>query len=244
VRTAGANSDKPLDFFAAQPVEWSGGVSAVRVALRAKPAGCLPCGRRNFSRLRCNQRRSLPVEKPQLDSPKETAMLKGAVALVAVIVVAGAAHAQEATHQMSRQDASHRRLSQADLNALTDARIGMAKVMLQMTPEQARFWPPIEEAIRNGAEARYRRIAQLRAMMDRSGEREPDPIAIMRIRAEALSARGAQLKKLADAWQPLYQTLNPEQKDRMRLVASHVLHEARGAIERRMGAEADEGEEE
>ena len=157
-------------------------------------------------------------------------MLKGIVGLVAVLVVAGSAQAQELR---SHQEASHRRLSQADLNALTDARIGMAKVMLQMTPEQARFWPPIEEAIRSGAEARYRRIGQIRAMMERAGEREPDPIAIMRTRGEALSERGASLKKLADAWQPLYQTLNPDQKERMRLVASHVLHEIRGAIERR-----------
>jgi hypothetical protein len=124
-------------------------------------------------------------------------------------------------------------LSQADLNALTDARIGIAKAMLQMTPEQAKFWPPIEEAIRTGAEARHRRIAQLRAMMERAGERESDPIAIIRTRGEALSERGAQLKKLADAWQPLYQTLNPDQKERVRFVASHVLHEVRGAIERR-----------
>jgi LTXXQ motif family protein len=165
-------------------------------------------------------------------------MLKGVVGCVAVLVVAGSVQAQ---------DMSHRRLTQADRNALTDARIGMAKAMLQMTPEQAKFWPPIEEAIRNGAEARYRRIAQLRTMMDRAGEREPDPIVIMRTRGEALSERGAQMKKLADTWQPLYQSLNPDQKDRMRLVASHVLHEVRGAMERRRMenlSEAEEGEDE
>jgi hypothetical protein len=170
-------------------------------------------------------------------------MLKGIVGLVAVLVVAGSAQAQEVR---SHQEMSHRTLSQADRNALTDARIGMAKAMLQMTPEQARFWPPIDEAIRNGAEARYRRIGQNRALMERAGERAPDPVAIMRIRGEALSERGANLKKLADAWQPLYQTLNPDQKERMRLVASHVLHEVRGAMERRRMEnlfETEEGEE-
>jgi hypothetical protein len=174
-------------------------------------------------------------------------MLKGVVGLLVVLVIAGSAQAQEAFHEgasrqgASGQDASHR-LNQADLNTLTDARIGIAKAMLQMTPEQARFWPPIEEAIRNSAESRYRRIAQRRALADQTGEREPDPIAIMRTRAEALSERGAHLKKLADAWQPLYQTLNPEQKERLRLVASHVL---RGALGHRRGdrAVAEEGEE-
>jgi hypothetical protein len=31
---------------------------------------------------------------------------------------------------------------------------------------------------------------------------------------------------IADAWQPL----NPDQKDRMRLAAMHVLHEVKGAV--------------
>jgi hypothetical protein len=31
-------------------------------------------------------------------------------------------------------------------------------------------------------------------------------------RAEALSERAADLKKLADAWQPLYQTLGPTKR--------------------------------
>ncbi len=114
--------------------------------------------------------------------------------------------------------------------------------MLQMTPEQAKFWPPIEEAIRSGAEARHRRIAQMRAMAERAGEHEFDPVTLMRAHAENLSERGAHLKKLADAWQPLYQTLNPDQKQRVRLAATHILHEIRGAIEhRRMDAE-EEGE--
>jgi hypothetical protein len=135
-------------------------------------------------------------------------------------------------HDAFLHDAAHRQLSQADLNTLTDARIAMAKAMLQMSPEQTKFWPPVEEAIRNGAEARYRRIAQMRAMMEHS-EREPDLVAMMRGRADALSERATNLRKLADAWQPLYQSLNADQKDRLRLVTSHVLHEVRGALARR-----------
>ena len=46
------------------------------------------------------------------------------------------------------QDASRPRINQADLNALTDARIGIVKAALQLTPDQAKYWPAIEEAIR------------------------------------------------------------------------------------------------
>jgi hypothetical protein len=45
------------------------------------------------------------------------------------------------------------------------------------------------------------------------------------------------MKRLADAWQPLYQTLNPDQKQRMRLLAMHVVREVRGAVERHRMAE-------
>jgi LTXXQ motif family protein len=205
-------------------------------------------------------------------------MLKAVTGLAAVLVVASAALAQQPSPQSSpsqlspaqvpsapgpapqaplrqdthqdtpAQETSPQRLSQADLNALTDARIGMARSMLQLTPEQAQFWPPVEEAMRNSAEARYRRIAERQTMMDRAladraGEREYDPVAMMRSRGDALSERGAQLRKLADAWQPLYQTLNPEQRDRMRLIASHILGETGGAMGSSDRPEDEEGDE-
>jgi hypothetical protein len=52
-----------------------------------------------------------------------------------------------------------------------------------------------------------------------SQQREVDPVELMRGRADALAQRAANLKKLADAWAPLYQTLNLDQKERMRLLA-------------------------
>jgi len=166
-------------------------------------------------------------------------MLKGVAGLVTVLFVAGSAYAQEA---------SHAKLTPTELNILTDARIGMAKAALQLTPEQQKFWPPIEEAIRSRAESRFHRIAALRALAEQAGHRDFDPVALMRGRAENLTERGANLKKLADAWQPLYQTLNPDQKQRMRLLAMHVVREVRGALERRrmadMMSESEEGDEE
>jgi len=155
-------------------------------------------------------------------------MLKGVAGLAAVLVVAGSVYAQEA---------SHARLTPTDLNILTDARIGIVKSALQLTPEQQKFWPPVEEAIRARAETRMHRIAQLKSLVEQAGERDFNPVELMRGRAEALTQRGANLKRLADAWQPLYQTLNPDQKQRMRLLAMHVVREVRGALERHRMAE-------
>ena len=41
------------------------------------------------------------------------------------------------------------------------------------------------------------------------------------------SPRSTDLKKLADAWQPLYQRLSPEQKRRMGYLAMYVMREMR-----------------
>ena len=64
----------------------------------------------------------------------------------------------------------------------------------------------------------------------------------MRERAASLSQRGEALKKLADAWQPLYETLDANQKQRLRLAAAYVLREVREAVESRRMQDEDEDE--
>ena len=63
--------------------------------------------------------------------------------------------------------------------------------------------------------------------------RDRNPVEFMQRRAEALTQRGADLKKLADAWQPLYQTLTADQKRRLGHLAIVTLHELRSGVEHR-----------
>ena len=132
------------------------------------------------------------------------------------------------------------RPSVADLNALTDARIGIVKAALQLTPEQAKYWPAVEEAIRNRAMGRQVRLAALARLREQG---DGDPIDMIRHRADALAQRSAELKQLADAWQPLYATLTPDQKQRLRVFAVHVLRMVPKAIELRRMQNEDEGDE-
>jgi len=160
-------------------------------------------------------------------------MLKRVVGVLTFLFVAGSslAYAQEASPQIP---------SQANFKVFTDARIGMVKAALQLTPEQEKLWPPVEEAIRARAETRYNRMV---AMAGKVGEqREVDPVEFMRGRADALAERAANLKKLADAWTPLYQTLNSDQKERMRLLVRHVLRELRDGGDTRPMEMRDEDE--
>ena len=132
------------------------------------------------------------------------------------------------------------RLSAADLERLTDSRIHIVKAALQLTPDQEKYWPAVEEAIRNRSKDRQARVAaaaaRLNELRDRSVVevmRDRDPIAFLHRRADALIQRGTDLKKVADAWQPLYHTLTPDQKRRMAALALFVLRDLRDAVEHR-----------
>src|SRR6516225_8630224 len=104
--------------------------------------------------------------------------------------------------QTLAQESLRPRLSQADWNSLTNARIELVKAALQLTPEQQKYWPAVEDAIRARAQSRQERLAGIAQRIDQQ-PLSIDPIDFMRKRADALTQRGANLKKLADAWQPL-----------------------------------------
>src|SRR5262245_15538726 len=153
-------------------------------------------------------------------SSKEVSMLKVVIGLLAFLVVGSSL--------TYAQDTSPAVPSQTDFKVLTDARIGIVKAALQLTPEQEKLWPPVEEAIRARAEARYNRMVAVGEKL--SQQEDLNPVELMRGRADAMADRAANLKKLADAWEPLYQTLNPDQKGRMRLLMMHVLGGMRGGM--------------
>jgi hypothetical protein len=116
-------------------------------------------------------------------------------------------------------------------NELTNLRIEVIKAALQLTPEQQKYWPPVEQAIRARAETRQQRVAAVRE--GRGQLLTGDPVQFLHNRAENLAQRADNLKKLADAWQPLYQNLNPDQKQRLRLLVMDTLRDLRDAVNAR-----------
>lgn len=136
-----------------------------------------------------------------------------------------------------------RQLSADDLKALTDARVGIIKAALQLTPDQEKYWPAVEEAIRARAknrQARLERVAELRDSSSMGAVGERNPVELMQRRAERLIQRGADLKKLADAWEPLYKTLTTDQKKRMAFATYAAMRGMQDAIEQRMESEDDD----
>jgi LTXXQ motif family protein len=129
----------------------------------------------------------------------------------------------------------------SDAADLADVRVEIVKAALQLTPDQEKFWPAIEDAIRTRAKNRQNRVANVAARLNEMRERTPlellrdrDPVSFLNRRADALAERAADLKKLADAWQPLYGTLSPDQRMRMAFLTIFVLRELRSGVEQRL----------
>ena len=165
-------------------------------------------------------------------------MMKTAAAAISVLLVAApAAYAQ--TTGTGQSDAA------VDAKALTDVRIHVIKGALQLTPEQEKLWPAVEQAIRSRAQARLERLDKIRDRVEQLQDQGPaalrnaDPVALLNRRADALAQRSAGLKKLAEAWQPLYQTLSADQKQRARFVTLFMISRARNAVGRAMSQDDD-----
>lgn len=138
-------------------------------------------------------------------------VLAGAAAIMVVSSTLG--FAQQLADADERQHEQHWRPSQADLNAFTDARIAALKAGLELTPDQEKNWPGVEQAIRDMAKARQEHAAERRR--EHQQQHSVDLLQRLRDRADAMTKNAANLKKLADAAQPLYESLTDDQKHRL-----------------------------
>ncbi len=154
-------------------------------------------------------------------------MKKAILAGVAAVAILGssAVYAQHRYHQ-------HHRMSTEDRAAFVDAKIAAVKAGLQLTPDQEKMWPPVEAAVRDFAKQRIAlanaRVSERdarRAERDQKGsgdrataDQNRDPVARLRDRADSMAATAAGLKKIADAADPLYKSLDDGQKRRLTML--------------------------
>jgi zinc resistance-associated protein len=115
--------------------------------------------------------------------------------------------------------------SAEDASAFTDARIAGLKAGLKLTPEQEKNWPQLEAAIRDNAKVDAARRMERREQAHDLALREHDAIAALHRHAQALSARSAEVEKLAQAATPLYASLDPAQKRRFGAMLRHAAEE-------------------
>ncbi len=137
-------------------------------------------------------------------------VLAGTTALA--IVGGSLAYAQQGPG--GRDRGNHWRPSAEDILAFGDARIAAVHAGLKLSAEQEKNWPAVETALRDLAKQRSDRFAA-RA----SADKPKDLVERLNLRADAITQRGAALKKLADAAGPLYKTLDEGQKHRLVMLA-------------------------
>src|SRR5436309_9664936 len=116
-----------------------------------------------------------------------------------------------------------------DLRAFGEARLAALKAGLVLTPEQEKNWPAFEQAARDLGKLRMERIG---AMRNRGASE--DPVERLRQRATSMSDTGAALKKLADATDPLYKSLDENQKRRFAIL-NRLAGQGRGGSRGREG---------
>jgi hypothetical protein len=149
-------------------------------------------------------------------------MKKILLAGVAAIAIAGSSLAYAQHHEWFH----HMRMSPEDRAAFADARIAAVKAGLKLTPDQEKLWPPVEAAVRDFAKLRIDRAnARMNADKDDANDAQQpdDPVARLRARADRMAATAAVLKRIADAADPLYKTLDDGQKRRLK-VLTHFGH--------------------
>ena len=121
----------------------------------------------------------------------------------------------------AEQANEHHQLSPEQAAAFTDARIAALKAGLKLTPAQEKNWPTLETALRGIAKDRAARAVEWREKAKEHHEKR-DLIEGFRLGAKHLSARGAELEKIADAAKPLYESLDDAQKHRFGVLLHEV----------------------
>jgi hypothetical protein len=168
-------------------------------------------------------------------------MKKLLLAGVAVLVLAGSTAVYAEPWSWSRH--GHSRMSLEDRTAFADAKIAAVKAGLKLTPDQDRLWPPVEAAVRDLVKLRLDRAnARMQARQDADRDAKPvDPVARLRDRADTMAATAAAMKKVAEAADPLYKTLDDGQKRRLAVLTRQDGKFGRGHGHHRGYFDRDEG---
>jgi len=150
-------------------------------------------------------------------------MRKFTIAAVAVLAIAGTTAVYAQYRPWFHDRMQHMRMNPEDRAAFVDARIAAVHAGLKLNADQEKLWPPVEAAVRDFAKLRIDRANALMKTQDTAGGQQTsdDPVARLRERADNMTASAAGLKKIADAADPLYKTLDEGQKRRLTMLTHH-----------------------
>jgi hypothetical protein len=146
-------------------------------------------------------------------------MLKAVLAATTALTLAGATVALAQPGDRARDQGRRFQPTVEDIRAFQAARLAALRAGLMLNAEQEKHWPAFEQAARELQQLRLNRITALREARREQGRRSFDPAERLRRQATRMAETGAVLKKLADATEPLYRSLDDGQRRRFAILS-------------------------
>jgi LTXXQ motif family protein len=124
------------------------------------------------------------------------------------------------------QQASHAERKQqwaADRETMLEAKLTGMKAGLGLTADQEKLWGPFESAVKDADKSRMDAMGQMMRMRAQ-GERM-SPVDRLEAMSDRLSQGATNVKKIADAAKPLYDSLDESQKHKFGMLGRMLMPE-------------------
>jgi LTXXQ motif family protein len=139
-------------------------------------------------------------------------MRKLILTAIAAAGIAGSTFAYTAYAANEPPNAAHVQQMQEERAAMLDAHLAGFKAGLKLTADQEKMWAPFESAIRGAAKERGEAMMKMHEMMGGKDGAKPSAIDHMLTMSDEMGKMSSELKIVADAGKPLYDSLNDMQK--------------------------------
>jgi hypothetical protein len=167
------------------------------------------------------------------------------VAALATAFVATSSFAIAAEDNQQSSRAERMQHWAADRETMLDAKLAGMKAGLGLTADQEKLWSPFESAVKDADKSRMDAMGEMMRMREQ-GERM-SPVDHLEAMANRLSQGATNVKKIADAAKPLYDSLDASQKHKFGMLGRMLMPErsklAMDMMQHRMGDRDRDGAE-
>jgi hypothetical protein len=174
-----------------------------------------------------------------------TVMKRTFVAALATAFLATSALATAAEDNQQSSRVERMQHWAADRETMLDAKLTGMKAGLGLTADQEKFWSPFESAVKDADKSRMDAMGEMMRMRAQGGRMSP--IDHLQAMADRLSHSATNVKKIADAAKPLYDSLDESQKHKFGMLGRMLMPErsrfAMDMMHRHMGEHDHDGAE-
>jgi hypothetical protein len=158
-----------------------------------------------------------------MEGGQGTVMKRTLVAAFATAFVATSAFAIAAEDNQQASRAERMQHWAADRETMLDAKLAGMKAGLGLTADQEKLWNPFESAVKDADKSRMDAMGEMMRM--RAQGEHISPIDHLEAMADRLSQSATNIKKIADAAKPLYESLDESQKHKFGMLGRMLMPE-------------------